>query len=180
MKKRNIIITCLTLFFIVLTVIILVLINNDDGKNVNIEKADSQILYLNNEIISTTNELNLISNFDTNNIFRDNSNINWDTIEINIAKLYSDWSTIIITLNNLNIDNTQLTNFGKKLDLITVSVKNQNKADTFQGLCDIYYLLTIYLNSYNSNEELKNNINTKYYLLKGSSLIDTNNWTLIY
>ena len=33
--------------------------------------------------------------------------------------------------------------------------------------------------SYNTNEEIKNTIETKYYLLKSISILDTNNWNLV-
>lgn len=177
-KKVIVFITILAFLFITGSIVTLVLATNGTN-NTEIEKANSQILYLDNEIITTLNMLNNISGDYNENTLNRNTNIDWDNIEKNISKLYSSWNSIIIDFNNLNMKNTSLTDFGKKLDDVTISIKNKDKLRSLSNLCDLYYLLIPYTNSYNSSLELKNNINTKYYLIRAYSLIDTNNWTLI-
>ena len=179
-KKVVVTISVLTFLFIIGSVVTLVLANNNQNDSSKIEKANSQISYLDNEIIVIINMLNNISNEYNVNVTNNNREIDWDTIEKNISKLYLSWNSIIIDLNNLNIKNTRLTDFGKKLDDTTISIKNKNKLATLTNLSDLYYLLVSYVESYNSDANLKININTKYYLIKAYSLIDTNNWTLIY
>lgn len=180
MNKKYIIISIMIFLFIITSVITINLINSESSDNINIQKADSEIIYLNNEIIDITNQLNNLNDKRVNNIFKLDNVIDWNSIEQNIAILYTSWTNIIIDLNNLNIEPKDLTDFGKILDSTIISVKNQNKTDTFNSLCDLYNLLIIYINSYSSDEVLKNNVNTKYYLLRACSLIDTNNWTLVY
>ena len=179
-KKVIVIISVLTFLFIMGSIVTLVLATNDSNSNTEIEKANSQISYLDNEIVIMVNMLNNISsNYNETTINRDTV-IEWNTIEKNISKLYLSWNSIIIDLNNLNIKNTTLTDFGKKLDDTTISIKNKDKLATLSNLSDLYYLLASYTDSYNSDTDLKINVNTKYYLIKAYSLIDTNNWTLIY
>lgn len=177
-KKVIVIISILTFLFIVGSIVTLVLANNS-ANNTEKEKANSQILYLDNEIITLLNMLNNISNDYNENTLNRDTNIDWDSIEKNIAKLYLSWNSIIIDFNNLNIKNTSLTDFGKKLDDIAVSVKKKDKYSTLLHVSGLYQLLVQYTNSIELSEELKNNITTKYYLITAYSLIDTNNWTII-
>lgn len=178
-KKVIVIISILAFLFIIGSIVALVLANNTSNNNIEIEKMNSQISYLDNEITKMVNMLNNISDDNNENTLNRGKDIDWDSIEKNISKLYSSWNSIIIDFNNLNIKNTSLTDFGKRLDDVTISVKNKDKLTSLSNLCDLYYLLIPYTNSYNSSIELKNNISTKYYLIKAYSLVDTNNWTLI-
>lgn len=178
-KKVIVIISILAFLFIVGSIVTLVLANNS-ANNTEKEKANSQILYLDNEIITILNMVNNISNDYNENTLNRDTNINWESIEKSVSKLYLSWNSIIIDFNNLNIKNTSLTDFGKKLDDIAVSVKKKDKYSTLLHVSGLYQLLVQYTNSIELSEELKNNITTKYYLITAYSLIDTNNWTLIY
>lgn len=178
-KKVIVIISICSFLFIVTSIVTLVLATSTSNNSIEIEKANSQILYLDNEITTLVNMLNNISNDYNENILNRNTNIDWNSIEKNISTLYSSWNSIIIDLNNLNIKNTTLTDFGKKLDNVTLSVKSKDKLATLTNLSELYHLLVLYTDSYSSDIDLKININTKYYLIKAYSLIDTNNWTLI-
>lgn len=157
----------------------MVLANNGSNENINIEKLDSQILYLDGNIINIANTLNNITLNDNSSILNRDTNINWNSAELEISKVYSNWNNIIIELNSANIPNDSLISFGKRLDNVAIAIKNKDKIATLSKLSDLYYLLITYTNSYSKSQELINNITTKYYLLKAYSLIDTNNWTLI-
>lgn len=180
MNKKVLIISIVTaIVFIIGSIITLVLANNGSNENINIKKINSQILYLDSTIINIANTLNNITVEDNNSILNRNTNINWDSAELEISKLYSNWNNIIIEFNNVNIPNDSLISFGKRLDNVAIAIKNKDKITTLSKLSDLYYLLITYSNSYSKTQELINNITTKYYLLKAYSLIDTNNWTLI-
>lgn len=180
MNKKILIISIVTaIVFIIGSIITLVLANNGSNENINIEKLDSQILYLDGNIINIANTLNNITLNDNSSILNRDTNINWNSAELEISKVYSNWNNIIIELNSANIPNDSLISFGKRLDNVAIAIKNKDKIATLSKLSDLYYLLIIYTNSYSKSQELINNITTKYYLLKAYSLIDTNNWTLI-
>ncbi len=177
-KKVIAILSILTFLLIIGSIITLVYATNNSNTNIKIEKTNSQILYLDNEITKIINNINNISK--DYNVFNRKQDVDWESIEKDICKLYSSWNSIIIDFNNLEIQNTTLTDFGKKLDDISISVKNKNKSLTLSNLADLYYFLTLYINYYKSDIQLKNNINTKFFLIKAYSLVETNNWTLIY
>lgn len=180
MNKKVLVISIITaIVFIIGSIITLVLANNGSNENINIEKINSQILYLDGTIINIANTLNNITLNDNSSILNRDTNINWNNVESEISKLYSNWNNIIIELNSVNIPNNSLISFGKILDNVTISVKNKDKMATLSRLSDLYRLLITYTDSYSTSQELKNNIATKYYLLKAYSLIDSNNWTLI-
>lgn len=181
MKNNNkiIIFIFILVFLIFISIFIFLQFNSQKNEEkILIEKANSQILYLDKEIINIVNLVNNINlNIKENDNF--NKNTNWEEIELEIKSIYEGWNSIIINLNSLGIKNTDLTNFGKKIDDVTVSAKSQNKANILNNLCDLYYFLVIYTNSYNSDEEIKNNIATKYYLLKSYSALEKENWIMV-
>lgn len=181
MKNNNkiIIFIFMLVFLIFISIFIFLQFNSQKNEEkILIEKANSQILYLDKEIINIANLVNNINlNIKENDNF--NKNTNWEEIELEINSIYEGWNSIIINLNSLGIKNTDLTNFGKKIDDVTVSAKSQNKANILNNLCDLYYFLVIYTNSYNSDEEIKNNIATKYYLLKSYSALEKENWIMV-
>lgn len=178
-KRKIIIIISCAFLFILGSFITIVIANNNNNDNKNLEKAKSNIKYLDNEITVIANTLNNISINSDESILNRNTDINWKNIEKSISNLYRNWNSIIIDFNNLNIKNTTLTDFGKKLDEIAVLVKNKDKNSTILKLSDLYQLLVQYTNCIDLSEELKNDINTKYYLLTAYSLMDTNNWSII-
>lgn len=180
MKNNNkiIIFIFILLFLIFISISIFLLFNTQKNEEeILAEKANSQILYLDNEIIDIAN---LANNINLNIKEKDNlnKNTNWEEIELKLNSIYEGWNSIIIDLNSLGIKNTDLTNFGRKIDDVMISSKNQDKANMLNNLCELYYFLVIYANSYNSNEELKNNIATKYYLLKSYSALEKENWII--
>lgn len=180
MKNNNkiIIFIFILLFLIFISISIFLLFNTQKNEEeILAEKANLQILYLDNEIIDISN---LANNINLNIKEKDNlnKNTNWEEIELKLNSIYEGWNSIIIDLNSLGIKNTDLTNFGRKIDDVMISSKNQDKANMLNNLCDLYYFLVIYTNSYNSNEELKNNIATKYYLLKAYSALEKENWII--
>lgn len=180
MKNNNkiIIFIFILLFLIFISISIFLLFNTQKNEEeILAEKANSQILYLDNEIIDIAN---LANNINLNIKEKDNlnKNTNWEEIELKLNSIYEGWNSIIIDLNSLGIKNTDLTNFGRKIDDVMISSKNQDKVNMLNNLCDLYYFLVIYTNSYNSNEELKNNIATKYYLLKSYSALEKENWII--
>lgn len=174
MRHKKIIIISLIFFLIIIILGSMYLfINNQNNYNNNIKKQKyiAQINYIDQEL---TKIINII---DTTEF--DNSVLNWDLANVNISKLYRSWNSIIIDFNNININNKTLTEFGRKLDELSIYIKNKNKDEALLKISELYSLLISYTNSIYIEEELKNDLYTKYYLIKAYSLLNTNNWTLI-
>ena len=168
-KKIIIIIVCLTIFFVILGSIIKVITaNNDNNKNISNEKIDLEILYLDKKLSNIYNQL-----------LNENTNIDWNKIDKEMYDLYSSWNSIIIDLNNIQIKNVDLVNFGKKADDIYISIHERNINNILSNISDLYYLLSLYTNNYDSNIDIRVNVSSKYYLIRAYSLLYTNNWTLI-
>lgn len=177
MNKKTIIIMSVFIFlFTILSIITFIMakntkdINHDDA-----EKTNSQIEYIDYQIIKLLNEFD---NYSSNH-FTQVDIINWDQLEQEVEILYASWNSIIVDFSNLQIDNNALTDFGKKLDNIMINIQNKNINQTLVTISDLYGLLTKFTESYHVDTILKNDIITKNYLIKSYSLLYTDNWTLI-
>ena len=171
MKKKRIIIIIASFFIIFAllgTTLKIIIDNNKDNNNISKDKIDLEISYLDRILSSIYNEL-----------LNENTNIDWLKIEKEMYDLYSSWNSIIIDLNNMQIKNTDLVNFGKKTDEIYINIQEKNINNMLTNISDLYYLLSLYTNSYNANINIKIGVCSKYYLIKAYSLLYTNNWTLI-
>lgn len=170
MKKKTVIICISVFLFVLLGIITFIMAKNSKNiKQYDEKKIDSEIKQIDDQILEIFNQ------FDSKNI----EEINWNNIKTDMNRLYTAWNSIIIDFSLLNIDNYYLKDFGKKMDetMMTIQNKEINKVET--NLSDLYGLLVQYINAYDSNEILKNNIITKYYLIKAYTFIWNNNWTLV-
>jgi len=171
MKKINKkFVTSIFVFFIILLLSISIILANDVTNSANLEidkeKIYYEIKYLDSRIIYITNLLN-------------NRDTNWDKLEKEIFSLYNYWNSVILDLNYLDIDKKDLTNFGKNLDKLTISIKYRNKSTTLTNLVELYNKLTTYVESIDY-DNYKNTLLTKYNLLLSYSIVETGNWTLVH
>ena len=146
----------------------MVFATNENNTNLNNEKIDAEIKYVDEKFSNIYKELLI-----------DGLRVDWNKMQEPIKEIYSSWNSIIIDLNNLQIKNLDLINFGKKVDEISIYINEKNTNNVLLSISDLYSLLAIYTNSYNSNVDMKNKINSKYYLIKAYSLTNTDNWVLI-
>lgn len=171
MKKFNKkILISIFVFFIVLLLSISIIIANNTNNEVsgeNKEKIYYEIKYLDNEII-------IMSNLINNN----GAYIDWQELQTNTKKLYNYWNSTILDLNTLSLDKNYLTNFGKILDNLTVSIKNKDKQASLDNLVRLYNNLTIYSESLNYDDKYTNILYAKYNLLISYSIVEKGNWTL--
>ena len=167
MKK---IITSVFIFFIILVLSISIILAKDVTNNSNLkidtEKIYYEIKYYDSKIIYIANLLN-------------NNQIEWKKIEQETYSLYNYWNSVILDLSNLDINRTDLTSFGKKLDELALSVKYNNKKEAFNMLLQLYNQLIIYVPAINY-QNYENILLTKYNLLTSCSMVELGNWTLAY
>ena len=181
MKKNNkkILISIYIFTIVLLSVIsIIITINANDNENsyVDKEKIYYEIKYLDSQIIYMSNALNNLNN---NNYFS-NANINWEEQQDSLEILYNYWNSVILDLNNLSIDKSYLTDFGKNLDNLSVSIKNKDKQGSFDNLIALYSKLSIYIDVLNYNESITNLFYAKYNLLYAYLIAEKGNWTLTH
>lgn len=175
MKKINkkILISIFIFLIVILLSISIIFANNVIDESYfekNKEKIYYEIKYFDNRMINMSN---LLINIENKNDFY----INWEELEKETYSLYNYWNSVILDLNNLNIDKKDLTDFGKKLDELMLSIKEENKNKTFKNLIEIYNKLIIYLES-TPDSNYKHTVITKYNLLCACYVSENRNWTL--
>lgn len=160
------------IFLIVALLSVSIIIANNINNEIpseNKEKIYYEIKYLDNEIIAMSNLLN-------NNVIY----IDWAELQINTEKLYNYWNSAILDLNTLNLDKNYLTDFGKVLDKLIISIKNRDKQVTLSNLVELYKKLTIYANTLQYDTNYENILYAKYNLLSAYSVVETGNWTVTH
>ena len=158
--KRFLIVTLLSISIIIAN-------NTNNGNlDINKEKIYYQIKYLDSEITSMTNILNGL--------------INWQELQNRTIRLYNYWNSTILDLNRLEIDNTYLTDFGKKLDNLSISIKNQDKQECLNNLLDLYSRLSIYSKVLDYDSNYTNILLCKYNLITAYFIVEKGNWTLTH
>ncbi len=167
-KKKIAFFSFIILLIILASILSMVFATNENNTNLNNEKIDAEIKYLDEKFSNIYKELLI-----------DCLRVDWNKMQEPIKEIYSSWNSIIIDLNNLQIKNLDLINFGKKVDEISIYINKKNTNKVLLSISDLYSLLAVYTNSYNSNVDIKTKINSKYYLIKAYSLTNTDNWVLI-
>ena len=170
MKKINkkILITIFVFLIVILLSISYIIANNSNNTNleINNEKIYYQIKYLDSQIIYMSNSFNNI--------------IDWNKLQKDLKQLYNYWNSSILDFNNLDIEKTNLTDFGKTIDNLSIAIKNQNREESLKNLLKLYEKLIIYNKSLNYNENYTNILYAKYNLLISYSIVENGNWTLTH
>lgn len=177
MKNNNKkIIISIFVFLIILLLSISIIVANNSSQKTNFEideeKIYYEIKYFDSQIIYMINLLNNIEN-------SANFYIDWQELQKQSQTLHSYWNSAILDFNYLDIDKSYLTDFGKNLDDLSVSIYNTNKDNTLNNLLTLYNKLIVYsefLNDYYYNTILI----IKYNLLNAYGVAEKGNWTLTH
>ena len=168
MKKsyKKILISIFIFLIIILLSISIIIANNTNNNEIEInkEKMYYQIKYLDSAIINMSNILN--------------NNTNWEELGNSIDRLYNYWNSTILDLNTLSLDKNYLTDFGKILDNLTISIKNKDKQGALTNLAQLYKKLIVYAESLDYDLNYTNILYAKYNLLVAYSIVEKGNWTL--
>lgn len=209
MKKY--IITILTLFFIIILSItgyfVYGSIKENKANDISTLKAkcEAEINYIGNNIILIMNEVNNISNTNTQIVSEEiekNSNseenskitmsnavatsilerndidkVNWNSIEIKVQELYSAWTSILIDLSTLNVNKENLLEFNDILDKISKSIEDKNKLETLANSADLYNLLAKYALDFYNDTNKTSLLNTKSCILYSYAEMERENWS---
>lgn len=177
MKKVNKkIIISIFVFLIILLLSISIIIANNAVNKTNFEidknKIYHEIAYFDSQIIYM---MTMLNNIDGN----ENFYIDWKELQKQNQILYNYWNSVILDLNYLDIDKRNLTDFSQKLDLLNISIKNNDKKVTLQNLIDLYSQIISYSKTLN-NESHNLLLDSKYNLLVSYTIAEEENWTLTY
>lgn len=110
-----------------------------------------------------------------NEILLQERKTDWKIVKSEIEKLYSSWSTIILDLYKINVNNQDILNFNADLDAATQSIKNENKEASLTALAKLYSYIPKYI-VYVSNDVTVTNIyQTKSSILNAYAMVEGNN-----
>ena len=96
-------------------------------------------------------------------------NTNWESTKIEIERLYSSWSSIMMDLYQTNIDKNEISNFNQDLDQLIAYAKSEDKNNTLTYLAKLYQYLPKYVEG-----TIQNTIKTD--LVKTKAEVEQDNW----
>ena len=108
-----------------------------------------------------------------------NSNITkieWDDLKNSCENLYSIWTIAIIDLHSLNINNEDILNFSSNLDMVTMSIKKEDKIASLNNLAQLYSFIPMYLETISNDSKKINVEKTKSCILNSYAYVEQNNW----
>ena len=113
----------------------------------------------------------------SNILLTDFSNVDWKYIKGEVESIYVLWSTLIIDLHELNVNNDDILNFSNSLDQVTISIKQENKLSSTNNLANLYSYIPAYVEQISKDENEKNVYYTKNCIINTYALIEQDNWT---
>lgn len=105
-----------------------------------------------------------------------NNQIDWEFMKSNIEMIYTFLPTIIADLNALEIDSQEILNFSGTLDIVALSIKNEDKVATVNNLAALYSFLPIYRSKISEEQQSVNIDYCKNNILNSYAFVEQNNW----
>lgn len=102
--------------------------------------------------------------------------IEWDDLKNNSENLYSIWTRTLIDLHSLNINNEDILNFSSTLDMVTMSIKSEDKVQSLNNLARLYTFIPLYLEKILNDNKKINIENTKTCILNSCAYVEQDNW----
>ena len=99
----------------------------------------------------------------SNTVLEKEKNINWNEIKNIIDNLYVSWTTISSDLKNVGVSNENIMNFQTNMDLLAISIKNEDETETINNIINLYRDLPQFVRTYQNEKdgrllELKNKL----------------------
>ena len=101
----------------------------------------------------------------------------WKSIKAEIEKLYSSWSTIVLDLYKLNVNNQDILSFNTDLDNATQSIKSEDKVQTLNNLAKLYSYIPKYADNISNDTKTNNIYKIKSSILNAYAVIEQDNFT---
>lgn len=149
--------------------------NKENNSNENNEnegnKSDTFSDKSNNT--QSSSESNIKYELKGSNILSNNTGtINWDNEKGAIESINVKWTSLIVDLHQLNVNNDDILNFSNILNQTIVNIKQENKVNTMLDLANLYGYIPNYLKQFSNDEEkiiieyIKSNILNSYALVE--------------
>ena len=125
------------------------------------------------------NQTSTITNINMNDssiLVNTNKKIDWNNIKKETEKMYATWTTILIDLNALNVNQDNLKQYSQILDNVTKAVQKEDKKATAKELANLYSLIASYTKDYSSDTKKINILVTKSNILYAYALVEDDKW----
>ena len=113
---------------------------------------------------------------DNNVLTADRTNVDWEYLKNNMEGMYAKWSTTLVDLHQLNINNEEILSFSNMLDQTTIAIKEEDKIKTLTNLANIYAYLPNYLKQFSDNQQKIDITYIKSNLLNSYALVEQDRW----
>ncbi len=102
--------------------------------------------------------------------------IDWVDLKNTIELLYSTWTTVLVDLHSVQIQNQDILDFSTLMDQTITVIKQENKEQTLVSLVQLYSYLPKYIEQYSKDTDKTNLAYTKYYILGSYALVEQDRW----
>lgn len=110
------------------------------------------------------------------NILINDQSTNWNDIKIEVERLYSSWYSTVIDLYKTDIDQNNISNFSKELDVIVGYIEKEDKNNTLASLGRIYQLLPNFMEKVSNDTTKTQILKTKANIENAYILIEQEKW----
>ncbi len=144
--------------------------NNDSSEEKNSEENSKQNS-------NSTTKGQSYSEVEAKNFFTNKSEeINWGSLAQTVEELYMSWPTIMLDLQKINVQNSDLLAFSNLINRISVEINNENKNEALNIISSMYSYIPVYVNSFSAN-----NLENKIYSVKSDIInsytnVSIDNW----
>lgn len=94
-----------------------------------------------------------------------------------IEKLYASWSTVVLDLYKVNVNNQDILSFNTDLDSTTQSIKSEDKVKTLTNLAKLYSYIPKYVSNVSNDVKTNNLYKTKSSILNAYVAIEKDDFT---
>lgn len=101
---------------------------------------------------------------------------NWEFVKNTAENLYSTWTTVIVDLHSVNVNNEDILNFSDKFNMLIVYVEQENKIQTLNTLLELYSYIPKYIEQTINDVEKINLAYTKLNVLNSYVLAEEEKW----
>lgn len=153
--------------------------NKENNSNENNEnegnKSDTFSDKSNNT--QSSSESNIKYELKGSNILSNNTGtINWDNEKGVIESINVKWTSLIVDLHQLNVNNDDILNFSNILNQTIVNIKQENKVNTMLDLANLYGYIPNYLKQFSNDEEKMSIEYIKSNILNSYALVEQERW----
>ena len=125
----------------------------------------------------SSSESNIKYELKGSNILSNNTGtINWDNEKGAIESINVKWTSLIVDLHQLNVNNDDILNFSNILNQTIVNIKQENKVNTMLDLANLYGYIPNYLKQFSNDEEKISIEYIKSNILNSYALVEQERW----